>query len=549
MLTYLRVKNLAIIDEEEIEFGSGLNVLSGETGAGKSIILGALALAMGDKPAKGLIRDTSKEALVEAIFTVNSRQKALLAGNDIEIDEDEIILQRKITPQRTIARVNGESVPSGMLGRISGILIDIYGQNEHQSLLSKKNHIVLLDDYAGEEIATIKESLSKGFDKYKELLKELDSCGMEEQDRLREIDLLTHEIAEIESAKLVEGEEEKLEEEHRKLSKMEKVISSVDEAVYAVGENTTENIGRAIRSLRGIESIDEKITPLINTLVDAEDILNDASHELNSYRESVSLSPERLLELSERLDLIDRLKRKYTRNGSVSDVLKTLVDNQNKLQRLSDYESYIKSLEEKLNMEKENLNNLAKDLTHIRKKTALELTGLINEALLDLNFTGSGIEISIDTRENIKRDGLDEVSFLISTNQGEIPKPIEDIASGGELSRIMLAIKTIFAGAGEIDTLVFDEIDSGVSGKTAARIAGRLSSLSKNNQVICITHLPQIAAKANLHFLIEKKIVDNSTISLIRLLDKDEHIQEVARMLAGDEITREAVENARILIT
>lgn len=548
MLLNLHVKNLAIIEEEEIEFGKGLNILSGETGAGKSIILGALGLAMGDKPSKGLIRDESKEALAEAIFSVNNRQKSLLKKLEIEAYDDEVILQRKITPTRTTAKINGESVPAGKLAEVANILIDIYGQHEQQTLLSEKNHILLLDDYAKEELKELKEKLSEAYDIYKSLLSELYSQSMDESEREREIGLLKHEISEIEAARLAEGEDEKLKEEYRVLSKTEKIMGAIKEAKSVTDGEITESIGRAIRSLRSVEDTDSQITSFIEALSDAENILSEAKYSLSSYEENLEMSPARLLEVSDRIDLIDSLKRKYSKTGCIEDIFRTLEENKTKLQKFEDYESYILELSKKIEVEKEKVYDLSSKIRYIRIKSSLELTGLINEALKDLNFFGDGLEIILEELDEPKRNGMDEVSFYISTNPGEPSRPLKDIASGGELSRIMLAIKTIFAGSGEIDTLVFDEIDSGVSGKTAARVASRLSDLSRDSQIICITHLPQIAAKADCHYLIEKITEDNKTVSSINPLNEEERIKEVARMLAGDNVTPEAIDNAKMLM-
>lgn len=547
MLLSLHVKNLAIIDEEEIFFDSGLNILSGETGAGKSIILGALSLAMGEKPGKGIIRDESQDALAEAVFSLNDRQKELLSAMDIDTDEGEVILQRKITPQRSIAKINGENVPAGKLREVAELFIDIYGQKDGHTLLSDKNQILLLDEYAGEALTAKMQELKTAYEEYRSIQREFDSINSDSSQREREADLLSHEISEIEAAGLKPGEDEFLRDEYRRLTGAGKVLEAVNEALDSVGEDTGERIGRAIRALRQVGDTGE-ISQIIDVLSDAETILSDAGHSLVSYRESLEIDPKEIESCGMRLDLVESLKRKFSSDNTIEGVFATLEENQDKLAKLLDFDNYINKITKDLGSSKNRLMALCSEVTALRKTSADALSKKITEALCDLNIEGEGFEIRITPLEEPTSQGADRVIFYISTNPGEPMRPLNDIASGGELSRIMLAIKTIFAGVGEIDTLVFDEIDTGISGKTASKVAGRIASLSGDSQVICITHLPQIAARAKHHFLIEKKTGEGHTISSIRLLSPEERVDEVARMLAGDDITEAARENARNLI-
>lgn len=547
MLLSLHVKNLAIIDEEEIFFDSGLNILSGETGAGKSIILGALSLAMGEKPGKGIIRDENQDALAEAVFSLNDRQKELLSAMDIDTDEGEVILQRKITPQRSIAKINGENVPAGKLRGVAELFIDIYGQKDGHTLLSDKNQILLLDEYAGEALTAKMQELKTAYEEYRSIQREFDSINSDSSQREREADLLSHEIKEIEAAGLKPGEDEFLKDEYRRLTGAGKVLEAVNEALDSVGEDTGERIGRAIRALRQVGESGE-ISQIIDVLSDAETILSDAGHSLVSYRESLEIDPKEIESCGMRLDLVESLKRKFSSDNTIEGVFAILEENQDKLAKLLDFDNYINKITKNLETSKGRLMGLCDEVTAIRKSSADALSKKITEALCDLNIEGEGFEIRITPLEEPTSQGSDRVIFYISTNPGEPMRPLNDIASGGELSRIMLAIKTIFAGVGEIDTLVFDEIDTGISGKTASKVAGRIASLSGDSQVICITHLPQIAARAKHHFLIEKKTGEGHTISSIRLLSPEERVDEVARMLAGDDITEAARENARNLI-
>lgn len=549
MLLYLHVKNIAIIREEEIEFKEGLNILSGETGAGKSIILGALSLAMGEKPLKSMIRDEHEEALAEAVFSVNESQKALLAQMGVETPEDEIILQRKITPQRAGAKINGESVPAGKLAEVSEILIDIYGQHEQQTLLSTKNHLRLLDEYIGKEAIKLRSVIRDTYLQYSSINKELQESIIDGNERLRQIDLLEHEINQIESSNIKEGEDEILREEYKTLTKGERIANGVKSARKEIDSNVLDALGRAIRNLKSTQEFDDKISSFVDELSDAESILNSCARELAEYEDDIDLSFERLNIVSNRIDEIDLLKRKYSKDGLVSGIYETLEENKLRLVKLKDYESYIKDLNEKKEKILDEYKEYSGRLSVLRKEAADKLSKELESALTDLNFTLPKVEIVIKSLEKPTENGMDGVCFYISTNPGEKIKPIGEIASGGELSRIMLALKTIFAASGEIDSLVFDEIDSGISGKTASKVAQRLKELSKNNQVICITHLPQIAACAKHHFLIEKNIIEDNTISTINHLSEDEHVKEVARMLAGDDLNEAAMENARSLIS
>lgn len=548
MLISLNVRNLAIIDEEEIEFGRGLNILSGETGAGKSIILGALGLAMGNKPIKGLIRNEEKEAFCEAVFSVNERQKALLSEIEIEAPDGEVILQRKITSQRAAAKINGESVPATKLAECASVLIDIYGQHDQQTLLSQKNHIKLLDEFGGEELKGVLEELSEAYTEYRGLKKEYEKLNSDVSERTREADLLAHEINEIESANPVPGEEEELREEYKKLTKTDRIKSKASEALGCLEGEVMDSVGRAIRLLREVEELDSSISEA-DALSDAESILSETVYSIKDYLSGLDLSGERMDEVGKRLDVIDLLLRKYSKSQTIEEVLKTLEDNRERLLKLQNFENYKSELELRLKEANNRLDDLCTKATKLREKAGAKLSEKVTLALFDLNFSGEGLTVKIEPSEDYTSIGKDRVVFYISTNPGEAARPLNDIASGGELSRIMLAIKTVFAGLGEIDTLVFDEIDTGVSGRTAARVAARLSSLSGDAQVICITHLPQIAACANKHFLIEKAVENGVTQSSIRPLDDDERLREVARMLAGDNITEAALKNAAELIS
>lgn len=548
MLLSLHIKNIAIIEEEEIEFAPGLNILSGETGAGKSVILGALGLAMGEKAPKGLIRDEEKDALSEAVFSVNEDQKRALAEMDIDCPDGELILSRRITPQRAQARINGENMPADKLAKAASVLIDIYGQHEQQTLLSVKNHIKLLDEYAGTQMASVLKELSEAYSAYRNLSREFEASRMDESERVREQDLLSHEISMIESAGLRPGEDEELKSEYRLLVKGDKISQSLGKSYGLLNDRVLEAVGSVLREMSGLNQEDEKLSSILDALTDAESILSDVAASCKDYLDSMDFSPARIEAVSSRIDEIDNLKRRFSKSGGLDEIMAALEEKQERLKKLSDYESYLEELKQSLEQSEKRLSDLCRRATDIRKTHAARLSAQVEEALLDLNFEGASVEIRVDALESPVSTGMDSVCIYISTNPGEKIRPLNEIASGGELSRIMLALKTIFAESGDIDTLVFDEIDSGVSGRTAARVAQRLGTLSTGSQIICITHLPQIAARASHHFLIEKTASEAGTLSSIRPLNSEEHIREIARMLAGDDISEAAIENAKALM-
>lgn len=549
MLLSLHVKNLALIKETEIIFDNGLQILSGETGAGKSILLGALGLALGEKPSKGFLRDGEEEALVEATFRVNPSEEAVLRDMDIDVYDHEIILSRKISSSRSTARINGESVPAVKMKEVGAYLIDIYGQHEHQSLLKKESHKKLLDQYAQKDIAELLESVEKAYRQYQKLLISYQADDTDEAARMREADFLRHEIAEIEEARLQDGEDEALEEQYRKLLNSNKIMSGISEAIRYTDAERTESISRALRAIKDVEQYDASLFDYAGMLEQAEELLQDVHRGLDEYDRNSEFDERAFYETERRLNEINRLKEKYADGkDTVLAVLEALADKRKRLETLEDYETYLASLKEKCDKAKHELYEKAELLSEKRKAIAQVLQNEITKALLDLNFMGVSFAIQIERLLEAKADGLDDVTFMISVNPGEPIHPLHQVASGGELSRIMLAIKTVWAKEEGIDTLIFDEIDAGISGRTAAAVSEKLSDVAKHHQVICITHLPQIASMADRHFCIEKSVLDERTISDIRLLDETGRTEELARMLGGADIREAALNNAKELI-
>ena len=545
MLESLHVKNLALIDETEIVFGKGLNILSGETGAGKSILLGALHLALGGRVAKEMLRDESADAVVEAVFSVrDERQRKLLEEMDLPIYEDEVILSRRITESRTVARINGETVPAAKLKQAGSVLLDIYGQQEHQSLTQKKKHMELLDTYGKMEIEPARERVREAFAAYREKRKELDEADMDDRERARELSFLEHETEEIEAAGLSVGEDETLEREYRRQSNGKKILEAVSGAYQQTGgmDGASDQIGRAIRALSGVEHYDDRLAGFMSMLTDIDGLLNDLNRELSEYQESEAFDARAFAETETRLDEINRLKEKY--GNSIEEILAACETKRQRMEQLSSYDSYVAELKAETARLEERLKEACGQLSDVRKKYASRLVRTVEAALRDLNFLDVSFDMQFDQLDHYTLNGTDDGEFMISTNPGEPLKPLRNIASGGEMSRIMLAMKTVLAENDAIDTLIFDEIDSGISGRTAQAVSEKLSVVARDHQVVCITHLPQIAAMADRHFLIEKQVEGGATVSRISLLSREGSIRELARMLGGTEITEKVLENA-----
>ena len=545
MLQNLHVKNLALIDETEVEFGPGLNILSGETGAGKSIIIGSINLALGEKVQKEMLRDNGESALVELIFFVEDADTIeAIRALDIEMEDDTVILSRKITGGRAIGRINGEAVSASKMKAVASLLIDIHGQHEHQSLLSKKKHLEILDTFAKESLGDKKEKLAQCYQEYRKLKDELEHANLDGEERARELSFLEYEVKEIEDAQLMVGEDEELETVFRKYSNGKKIMDVVGAANAATSEDdesASERIGRALRELSSVSAYDERVKEMEEQLTEIDNLLSDFNHELASYLSDEEFDEETFYETEKRLDLINHLKSKY--GNTIADILKYGEEKAERITVLNDYDAYLAGLQKNVSEKEKQLEQLSREVSDIRKKESKKLTESIKNALLDLNFLD--VQFMMEFAEiDYTANGIDDAQFLISTNPGEPVKPLGKVASGGELSRIMLAIKTVMA-SDKIGTLIFDEIDSGISGRTAQMVSEKMNALGRSHQIICITHLPQIAAMADSHFLIEKSVENQATVSKIHKLTDEESVEELARMLGGVEITDTVLENAR----
>lgn len=547
MLLHLHVKNLALIRETEIDFTEGLNILTGETGAGKSILIGSMTMALGGKVSREMVREDADYALVELVFATDRPEiRKKLRELDIPMEDDQIILSRKISGSRSICRLNGETVSTAVLREVSGMLIDIHGQHEHQSLLNKRKHLEILDSYAHEQLDPVLRELKEYYQQCRKLQEELQSISLDEAERLREQSLLEFELNEIEEAKLQDGEDERLEQDYRKMVNSRRIMEALGTVrALCVGEETSASdlIGRSCRELSSVTHFDEALEPLSEQLQQIDSMLADFGRELDDYMEDLDFSEQDFMETEERLNLVNHLKSKY---GSTLEEIRVYAEQQQeRLDLLVHLERRREALQKEYEKAEQQLKGQCKKAHEIRVAAAKVLEQRMQKELSELNFLDVQFGIRVEVGEKPGADGWDDVEFLISTNPGEPMKPLGKIASGGELSRVMLAIKTVLADQDSIDTVIFDEIDTGISGRTAQRVSEKLALIGRSRQVICITHLAQLAAMADSHYCIEKQAVSGETRTRIRKLTEEEVPMELARILGGAEITDAVLDNAK----
>ena len=538
MLVSLHVKNMALIEEQEVAFGPGLNIMTGETGAGKSILIGSLNVALGAGSFKDYVPEGADYALVELVFVTENRETLeWLQKMDIPVEEGQVVISRKYQNGRSISRINGETVNQSLIRELAAGLIDIHGQHQHQSLLYPKNHLRILDEFAREDLGDKKAVCQKNWEEYRSVCRELEEALAEDADRAKQIDFLHFEIQEIEDASLRPGEDQELEEAYSRMANSQKIMEALSEARQFVGAEggAWELAGRAARALGSVAGYGKELEELQGELMQVEDLLGDLDRGLASCGENFAWDEEEFYRIGQRLDLINHLKSKYGKN--IQDIFAYLEEKQEKLNRLTDYENYLETLRQKKQQLKERLCRVAEEISAVRKKHGKILAETIRSSLQDLNFPDVQFELDFQKLEEPGPLGMDEVCFMISMNPGMPLRPLQEVASGGELSRIMLAIKAVMAGRDEIETLIFDEIDTGISGRTAQKVSEKMAVIAGTRQVICITHLAQIAAMADCHLAIEKRVEKGRTITGVRRLNRQEQVEELARILGGVEIT------------
>lgn len=547
MLIHLHVKNLALIEDIEVEFGPGLNILTGETGAGKSVLLGSMQLILGGRTARDMIRTGASSALVELLFQVeNKKAEEALNSLGIFTEEGQVLLSRKIMDGRSINKINGETCTVGQMKAAAECLLDIHGQHEHQSLLYQEKQLEILDAYGREKIRPAKEVVRQSYGEYRKCMKALKELDTDEEQRNREKAFLEFEISEIEKAHLLQGEDEELESLYRKLNNGKLILETLQSVHsltgYDSGQGAGEAVGTGVRELLRVAEYDTQLESMAETLQEIDGLLNDFNRELSSYVEDLSFDDETFYETEKRLDQINGLKAKYGR--TIEEILEYQNTQQQKLEKLARHEENFLEARQNLKKAEEQLEQDSHVLSEIRKDYSKTLTEKIIEGLRDLNFLDVKFRIDFQRKQEFTDNGYDSIEYEISTNPGESVKPLGKIVSGGELSRIMLAIKAILADRDQIETLIFDEIDTGISGRTAQKVSEKMAVIGSCHQVLCITHLPQIAAMADTHFEIEKHQRGSETITEIHPLGEKEAVRELARLLGGAEITEAVLKNA-----
>lgn len=547
MLLNLHVKNMALIQELDVDFTKGLNILTGETGAGKSIIIGSINVALGMQSFKGFAREDADSALVELIFSAETEAvQQKMRELDLPMEDGQLILSRRMTNSRSISKVNGETVPVSVIRELASVLIDIHGQHEHQSLLYQKNHLKILDEFAKEELQPFQEKGAVLYETYAAHKKELEGARLDETARKKELDFLRYETEEIEKCSLRPGEDEELEQLFKKMSNAKKIAEDASEAYQMTSEgreNASDLVSKALQRLLTVASFDERLSGLTDQLSEMENLLTDFNRELADYLAELTFDGQEFAQVEERLDTINHMKAKY--GNSIQKILNYQAEKEIRLQQLLDYDTYLAKLEKQYKESEQLLLKNAEKMSEIRKRFAQRLSEVIQEELKDLNFLETRFAIRVEQSAAPGANGFDEVCFLISLNPGSPMRPLADVASGGELSRIMLALKTVLAEKDEMPSLIFDEIDVGISGRTAQKVSEKMAVIARNHQVLCITHLAQIASMADSHFLIEKTVQNARTVTCIRPLKKEESVEELARILGGAQITELTMQSAR----
>ena len=537
MINTLHIKNIGIIDDITINLNEGFNVLTGETGAGKTLIIGSLQILAGGRFSKEMIRNGEKNSFVEMSISLP----------DSEYEDETVIVSREINLNgKNICKINGRLVTVSELKQFMSKVIDIHGQNDNQSILEIGTHIELLDDYAMNELKNIKTEYSIEYEKYLKIKEELSKNYGDDKEKQRKLDLLNYQVNEIEDAKLKIGEEEKLEQTRKQMLASEKITSNLVEAERNLNEVAIDSINVAIKSLEKIEQYNEEYQTINSRLKDAYYEIQEAASDISSLNEDTYFDEKEQEEIEERLNLISSLKRKYGNN--IEEILEYKEEINNEIYEIENLEDYIISLKKQLKTSQEKLLELSKKMNLIRKKFAEDLATKINFELKDLEMKNAkfGIKIEFDTENNFNKNGLDKIEFVISTNIGEEAKSLIKIASGGEMSRIMLAIKNVLADVDKIPVIIFDEIDTGISGIAANVTGEKMKQISRKHQVICVTHLASIAAKGDYNYFVYKEIENEKTKTKVKQLSEDEILSEIARISTGT-ITEISLKHAKEL--
>ena len=540
MLRNLHIKNLALIREVDVDFSDGLNILTGETGAGKSIIVDSIGMALGGRAQRDMSRGSSGPGLVELVFEITDEAVAgVLREHGIEPEDGVILVSRKIAEGRSQCRINGESRTSAEVREIAGLLLDIHGQSEHQKLLRPDSQLELLDTFGRDEIAAARETVAADYKTWTGIKRALGGAELTSEERARRASFLEYEIGEIEGADLTEGEDEEIERRYKKLVNAKKIAETVENVHEATGydapDSAGEVIGRALKKLEGVSEFDDELHNFYDSLSEIDSLLNDFNRGIAGYAGDLAFEAESFEETEERLNVINRLKAKYGR--TVTEVLESLREKKQELMKLEDYEATRERLLREYASARERLQKSSAVLTSLRKKYAAVFVEAASKEFRDLNFARADFGIEFRECGSFSANGCDSIEFTIATNPGDPRKPLRNVVSGGELSRLMLGIRTMFADVDATDTIIFDEVDTGISGRTAQMAAEKMARVARHHQVLCITHLPQIAAMADTHYGITKELTDQEAITNIEALSREESVDELARLIGGASIT------------
>ena len=549
MLSHIHICNLGIINDVEINFEKGFNVMTGETGAGKTLIIGAISMILGNKVSRDNIRTGEEKAFVEALFYIDDEElRSALAL--LGYDEDEIVIYREISLSgRSMAKINGRMVTVNELKEVGSLLVDLHGQHDNQFLLNAKNHIGVLDNFAGARLKNVKDNYLKFYEDRKDILEKIDKMGGNPEQRARTIEFLKFQIDEIEAAKLKENEDEELNERRKILASSEKVLNSLSFCADSITDErgVLSILQHAIRRINEIEDINPEYKKLGEIIQEAYYQIEEAGYSINSEKDKVYIDEDELNQIEERIDLISRLKKKY--GGSVKDILSTYEQLDSEYKELLNSESILEELQFKLNETESKMKELACKINDIRNEVGKDLEKKLADILTELEMPKAHFEIKVDPTDIFLKNGMDSVEILFSSNLGENVKELSKTASGGEISRIMLALKNVLVNADIIPVMIFDEIDTGISGKAGNAVGEKMLEISKDKQVICVTHLPSIAAKGTSNFFISKNVVENKTMTSVKRLNENETISEIARIIGGGDISDIALQHAREIRT
>lgn len=549
MLVNLHISNIALIDELDIDFSEGLNILTGETGAGKSIIVGSIGIGLGGRFDQSLLRDPSRDGMVELLFNVDSVMEDKLKALDITADQGEVLISRKLTGGRTVNRINNSTVTVSLLKEVSGLLLNLHAQHEQRTLLKPEMHLELLDS-SDAALIPLKEEVARLYAEHKEVQDRLADMQTDEAERAKKLDFLSYEIKEIEDARLRPGEDEELEAQYRRGTNQRGIAEVTGEVYNITGYDSDRSAGnmlsRAVREIQSLTRLDESASELSDMLSEIDSLLSDFNRQLSDYMSDSEFSEEELREVEERLNLINSLKVKYGR--TFEEICDTLIELKKEAEELESFDETLAELNKKEQELDKKLSAAADKLSKARKKSADKLCKDISSSMAELNFNKVDFTMQFEELPKVSRNGRDKAVFYISTNVGEKAGPLNEIASGGELSRVLLAMKSAISEKGGTPTLIFDEIDSGISGVTAQKVGKMMKKLSGSHQIIAITHLPQIAAEADSAFLIEKTTREGRTYTNIRVLADEERVTELARLLGGEKITDSVLTAAKEML-